>query len=258
MTIIKRIFIVGHPGAGKALFAKTVAEKLGWNFVDIDLGLEFKLGRTLTEILGKEGEESFYGCEAELIEAQLAKENCVIATDVSIVCSKKIRELLASEFVVFLHASTPVQIDRTFRSAVPLLLDTDLETFLDALHQERDPLFEKIANIVINSDDNDFHAHIKTVTNIVAEQQEITKTMDALTIDKRDSVLFHKMTHIPVKLSEQQAVCLKLLAQGKSSKEIARDMDISYRTVEGTIAKTMEVSGCTSSKELIALYHAQP
>jgi len=49
-----------------------------------------------------------------------------------------------------------------------------------------------------------------------------------------------------------------LLAQGKSAKEIAQQLDISYRTVEGYIEKIMELLGCTSSKELIALYHEQP
>jgi len=51
---------------------------------------------------------------------------------------------------------------------------------------------------------------------------------------------------------------VKLLAQGKSSKEIARMMNISYRTVEGYLAQAMEQLGCVSSKELIALYHHKP
>jgi len=33
MSQIKRIFIVGHPGAGKALLAKALAEKLGWRSI---------------------------------------------------------------------------------------------------------------------------------------------------------------------------------------------------------------------------------
>jgi shikimate kinase len=53
-------------------------------------------------------------------------------------------------------------------------------------------------------------------------------------------------------------MCLKLLVQGKTAKEIAQDMHISYRTVEDYIAKTIELLGCTSSKELIALYYEQP
>ena len=52
MSIYKRIFIIGHHGAGKALVAKTVAEKLGWQFIDTDFGLEAKIGRKLSEIVG--------------------------------------------------------------------------------------------------------------------------------------------------------------------------------------------------------------
>jgi shikimate kinase len=36
----KRIIIVGHMGAGKSLLAKTLAAKLGWQYVDANLGLE--------------------------------------------------------------------------------------------------------------------------------------------------------------------------------------------------------------------------
>ena len=46
-----------------------------------------------------------------------------------------------------------------------------------------------------------------------------------------------------MQLTQQQAICLKFLAQGKSAKKIALDMKISYRTVEGTLAKTMELLG---------------
>lgn len=48
------------------------------------------------------------------------------------------------------------------------------------------------------------------------------------------------------------------VAQGKTAKEIAREAYVSYRTVEGMIAKLMESFGCSSSKELIALFHKQP
>ena len=76
-------------------------------------------------------------------------------------------------------------------------------------------------------------------------------------MEKKDLTLFHKELHTKVDLSEQQAIYLKLLAQGKTAKEIALETHVSYRTVEGTIAKLMESLGCSSSKELIALYHEQ-
>ena len=79
-----------------------------------------------------------------------------------------------------------------------------------------------------------------------------------VTLQKRDLIIFHKTSHTPVELTQQQARCLKLLSQGMSAKEIAKTMNISFRTVEGLIAKMIETLGCSSSKELISLYLYKP
>ena len=39
MTKPKRIFIVGHMGAGKFLRGEALAKKLGWQFIDANPGL---------------------------------------------------------------------------------------------------------------------------------------------------------------------------------------------------------------------------
>ncbi|QMT60942.1 shikimate kinase [Legionella sp. PC997] len=255
MNQYKRIFIVGLPGAGKGLFAKRLALKLGWDFIDADLGIEYHIGRPLNKIFGAEGQKDFYQCQYDLLSVLKTQENIVVATEASIVCNEAIRDLLSTEFVVFLQVSTAVQIERIARNPSPLLA-TDLKHFFDMLHAERDQLFEKVAQLSINTDDNALEQHVLSAFEHVDGNQVSESTPAKL--NEKDLVLFHKISHLPVHLSEQQAMCLKLLAQGKSSKEIARSLNISYRTVEGTLAKTMEVLGCSSSKELIVLYHDKP
>lgn len=246
----KSIFIIGHPGAGKGLLAKTLAEKLGWKFVDADFGLEFNIGRNLVDIVGKQGADKFHDCESEILTT-LSKENVVVATDGAVICSEENRNFLSSQFTVYVNVSTPVQLERI--SIKPMsLLDTDLKQFLDKLHQERDSLYEEVSSLSINSDDNALQKHV----DVILEALEIDENKNGqLKLADKDLIFLHKSLHTPVRLTEQQAVCLKLLAQGKSSKEIANQMKISYRTVEGYIANTMELLGCSSSKELIALYH---
>lgn len=256
MNKSKRIFIIGHPGAGKGLLAKAIAEKLGWQFIDTDFGLEFRVGRTLAEIIGKQGEKKFYDCQGQILTSLFDKENIVVTTDASIVYSEENRKLLSAEFVVYLKVSTKVQLERTSRHPTPLLPITDLKTFLDKLHQERDHIYDQVASLSINSDDNALEKHMLTVVKAL-ESKNIKQELDNLPLEKKDVIIFHKTQHIPIHLSDQQAVCLKLLIQGKTSKEIAREMNISYRTVEGYIAKMIEQLGCTSSKELIALYYDQ-
>ncbi|RUR11318.1 shikimate kinase [Legionella sp. km772] len=69
MKQIERIFIIGQPGAGKGLLAKTLAEHLGWRFVDADFGLELTIGRTLGSILGPQGQSAFADCQFEILNS---------------------------------------------------------------------------------------------------------------------------------------------------------------------------------------------
>lgn len=258
MNVHKRIFVIGHPGSGKALFAKTLADNLGWQYIDADLGMEILIGRPINEIIGKQGENALHDCISEILISQLKKENIVVNMDASVVCSEKNRRLLSLEFVVYLKVSTPIQVERTSRNPTPLLLMTDLKTLMEKLHQERDSLYEQAASLSIDTDDSMLDEHVLSVVRIFLDENIEKQISNQLKLDKNDFILFHKNLGVPIHLSSQQAICLKLLAQGKTSKEIARDMNISYRTVEKYIARTMEILGCASSKELIALYHGQP
>jgi shikimate kinase len=169
MSQHKRIFIIGHTGAGKALVAKALAEKLGWQFINADLGLESHIGRTLTEIIGKQGEKTFHNCESEILSYQLSKENIVVATDASIVSSEKNRELLSSEFIVYLKVSTPIQLKRLSRNPAPLLAISDHTEFLDKLHQERDDLYDQVASFSVNSDNGAIQEHVLSIIDAIGE-----------------------------------------------------------------------------------------
>lgn len=255
----KRIFIIGHIGAGKGLVAKTLAEKLGWRFVDADLGLEARVGRYLAEIVGKpEGVESFFKCQMAILENQLQQENIVVTTDASLLAYEKNKQLLASEFVVYVKVSTPVQIERLSRNESSLLPTANYTDFLNAMHRERDGVYEKAASLTIDSDDSNLLQHVSNIINVISEGDARSEADETIKLDRKDLILFHKSRYVPVYLSEQQAKCLKLLAKGKSSKEIGNELNLSYRTVEDYIAKIAEELGCSSSKELIALYHDQP
>lgn len=257
MTQAQRVFIVGHHGAGKGLLAKTVAQSLGWQFVDADLGLESHVGRHLHEILGEQGQIAFYNCQFDILTSLCTQERIVVTTDSSVACAEKNRQLLKNEMTVWLDVTTPIQIERSLRNPANLLPTPSLEDFFDQLHEERDSLYKEVAKLTVQGDDGKLEEHTNyIVKTIFGTEMPLTAVKPIL--EEKDFILFHRQFHTPVHLSGQQALHLKLLAQGKAAKEIAREIDVSYRTVEGTIAKLMESLGCTSSKELIALYHEKP
>ena len=254
MNAIKRVFVIGHPGAGKGLFAKELAKKLSWKFVDVDFELEIKIGKTLDEILGEPGSSRFYLTESNILLSLKNKENIVITTDASVVCSKENLEILSTEFIVYLKANTETQISRMVRNQAPFLV-SNLNDFLNQLHQDRDMLYENAATFSIDTNDSDLEKHILKTAKIVNQKNNYFEPDNSV---EDNLILFHKMTHIPVELNKKQSECLMLLASGKSSKEIANIMHLSSRTIEDHIQKLMEILGCASSKELIAVYYDQP
>jgi shikimate kinase len=149
MTKPKRIFIVGHMGAGKSLRGDALAKKLRWQYIDANPGLERYIGRSLNEIFGKQGEEAFHRCEAEIISHYIGKEHVVVILEEAVIVTKENRELLSNQFVVYLKVSTEVQLKRWPEGRTPLLPIADRKAFLDKQHLERDSLFEEVATLTI-------------------------------------------------------------------------------------------------------------
>jgi len=164
MNKYKRIFIIGHMGAGRGLLAKALSEKLGWQFIDANFSLERCIGRSLNEILGKQGEASFHECEAKILAHYITKENIVVTTNDAIVTTEENRKLLSTEFVVYLKVKTSIQLER-MKDRSALLPIIDQKAFLDKMHQDLDSLFERVAKITIDSKsiDDDVKAIIQAL-----------------------------------------------------------------------------------------------
>ncbi|MBI2784821.1 MAG: LuxR family transcriptional regulator [Legionella longbeachae] len=97
-------------------------------------------------------------------------------------------------------------------------------------------------------------SYVELIINFVSNKLNFENLSSHEKSNNLNTIIFHKKTHKPINLTTQQAHCIKLLADGKSAKEIAREINISHRTVEGHLATAMETTGCANSKELIALY----
>jgi shikimate kinase len=168
MSKYKRIFIVGHSGAGKGVLAQALAKRMSWQFIDADFALAPSIGRPVTEIIGKQGEDTFHQCLSDILSYQKTKENIVVTTDDSIICHQKNQELLSSEFVVYLKVSLDVQLDRIAHNR-PLLPTADYKTFLNKLRQERDDLYEQVASFSLSSDDGAIEEHVSSIIKAIGK-----------------------------------------------------------------------------------------
>ena len=146
MSQNKRIFIVGHSGAGKGVLAQAIAKELGWEFINADVfGGAAHIGRALPDVVGSEGEKYFNHCLTKILLHQISKDNIVVTTDENIICDEKARKLLKSEFTVYLQVSPSVQVER-LSDYRPLLPVDNFESFLEQLHDDRDSLYEQVVS----------------------------------------------------------------------------------------------------------------
>lgn len=159
MKPVKRIFVIGHSGAGKGVLAQALARKLGWKYLDADFALSTTLGRELPDLLGKPGEEALLRTLSEVLTYQKSLNEIVVTTDDSLVCSENNRRLLASEFTVYLKVSLDIQLQRISFNR-PLLPTMDYKAFLGKQHRERDAWYEQAACFSLSSDDGAIDEHV--------------------------------------------------------------------------------------------------
>ena len=74
------IVLVGLPGSGKSAVGRLVAARLGRPFIDLDLLIAEREGRSSAAIIAADGEPAFRACEAAAVQAAAAVPGAVIAT----------------------------------------------------------------------------------------------------------------------------------------------------------------------------------
>jgi shikimate kinase len=174
----KRIFVVGHMGAGKFVFAEALAKKLGWEIIDANPSIECYIGRHTRDILGEQGEAAFNRSQEDIISHSMGKENVVVLLEECAVSSEHCRQLLSSEFVVYLKTSVETQLGRmnSGNGRVPALPIDDLKVFLEKQHRERDPFYEEVATLVVDS--VGYSDQISEINKII--ENDVAKVMGAL------------------------------------------------------------------------------
>lgn len=152
----RNIFLVGPMGAGKSTIGRQLAHQLNMEFFDSDQEIEKRTGADLAWVFDVEGEEGFRDREEKVINDLTEKQGIVLATGGGSVKSRETRNRLSARgVVVYLETSIEKQLTRTHRDKKrPLLqVDAPAREVLEALAQERNPLYEEIADITIHTDD---------------------------------------------------------------------------------------------------------
>lgn len=74
-----RIYLTGFMGAGKTMVGRALAQKLGYEFIDLDYQIEHTSGETIESIFETGGESEFRKRESEILHS-IDKDPVVIST----------------------------------------------------------------------------------------------------------------------------------------------------------------------------------
>jgi shikimate kinase len=149
-----RLFLIGPMGAGKTAIGRELARQLDLEFLDADHEIERRTGADIALIFEKEGEAGFRRREREVIEDLTQRPRLVLATGGGAILDPANREALKSRgFVIYLKASLDAQAARTAQNRNrPLLETTDRQARLKQLFETREPLYEALAELTVETD----------------------------------------------------------------------------------------------------------
>jgi shikimate kinase len=147
------LILVGMMGSGKTTIGRTLAKHLDKIFVDSDEEVQQRTGVTIPHIFDVEGEAGFRLRETAAIRELMTRDNMVLATGGGAVLAEQNRDMLRQNgIVVYLRANVHDLWLRTRHDRNrPLLQTDDPRAKLTELFEQRDPLYQQAADIVVQS-----------------------------------------------------------------------------------------------------------
>tara|TARA_B100000282_G_scaffold18658_1_gene12668 strand:- start:688 stop:1203 length:516 start_codon:yes stop_codon:yes gene_type:complete len=135
----KNLVLTGMMGVGKSTVGKNLAQKLSYNFVDIDRTIESREGSTINLIFKNKSESYFRKLENEISLEKLRKKNTVISLGGGAFLNKSIRREIKNTSVSFwLDVDVSELIKRLKKTKKrPLLYNKNLNVTVNKIYLER-------------------------------------------------------------------------------------------------------------------------
>jgi len=133
------ISLIGFMGTGKSTVGQKLADKLDYQFVDLDKEIVKEDGREIPAIFAEDGEEYFRDVETKVTEKIGSRDDQVIATGGGVVLREKNLANLEQNGILILLQATPTEIyERTKEDGNrPLLEVEDPLAKIESLLEER-------------------------------------------------------------------------------------------------------------------------
>jgi shikimate kinase len=166
-----KVILIGPMGSGKTTIGSLLAEKLGLNFRDTDHLIEEQEEKTVSQIFLDQGEDAFRAIEKRVLREELLTDGTVLSlgggAPISIDAQSALRAI--ASHIIFLDISLSTVAPRIgFNRDRPLLLN-NLRGQWQTLMEARRPIYEAIADTIINVDDKSEEEIVTIVLSSLGE-----------------------------------------------------------------------------------------
>lgn len=165
---LRRLVLTGFMGAGKSTVGRLLAERIGWEFLDLDASIESRAGMSVPQIFAIHGEAHFRKLESQALASALGRSRVVIALGggaPEVLTNRLLLEQTPATSIVFLDAPFPVLYDRCMIQALnsapaetqtppgqirPLLTDPSIA---EERFSRRHPIYRRLARVTVDTSD---------------------------------------------------------------------------------------------------------
>lgn len=148
---MNNIILVGMPSCGKSTVGVVLAKTMNKGFVDTDILIQQREGRTLQDIINTRGNDYFHQVE-ERVLLDFDGENYIVATGGSaIYFDRAMEKFKENGKVVYLKVSLETVLKRLKNIKTRGVTLAKGQT-LENLYNQRVPLYEKHADIIVEGD----------------------------------------------------------------------------------------------------------
>jgi 3-phosphoshikimate 1-carboxyvinyltransferase len=149
------IVLIGMRGSGKSTVAKLLATSLGMQVQEMDEIIVGRSGRSIPEIVARDGWEHFRDLESSVLKEVLKLNNVIVSSGGGVVTRPQNLKLIKkSGWIIYLRAN-PITLASHIGSdsnRPPLTAKSNLEAELKQLLSERETLYQNVANDIIDTD----------------------------------------------------------------------------------------------------------
>ena len=149
------ITLCGMMGSGKSVIGKILANKIGYNFIDVDKMIEVETKKTIKKIFEENGEEYFRGLEEKITINTLKNKKTIVSLGGGAIINKKIRECIKkNSYNIYLKVDVDILTKRLKNSKNrPLIYKKNLKKELISLINNREKFYRK-ADLIVNNEKN--------------------------------------------------------------------------------------------------------